>query len=447
MGAGSSTASENGGAGSKAEGRSCTTNFSVYLGALGVASGVGEETSDADLKEGKNSKNGVKKSSSKSRLTKQSSGSGRHSSRRGKSSRDLHRSGSSRDKSRSGKDRRRGSRSGRSGRDRDRKGGSSRSSSKRDLGGDSGAAGAEDDHEEVLARSVTQRKLGRRSSFGPASTFSHLNYREMHEAGPDAVDENDVSAMLNPSTADEKRPPLDRRISLPIQASTRHLAHGKVNVKTGSYAGLPEEWLDKLRQFGAPLEELETVQKDAYPGRVPRVLWNMKNYLDRNNGYAKEGVFRVSPSKEDADVIKERINKGQFNFERDRVDTHIMALLIKVFFKELPFPLLNAVSPDELVEHADTEDLAAQLIHGLPEPHLSTLLCLLDICVNTIKHEDTNRMTARSLGVVISPNLFKMPEDLPDPMMGIVYSKKVARFMMMAINARSNNKLNIVSLK
>ncbi|GLD96055.1 hypothetical protein PINS_up004733 [Pythium insidiosum] len=159
----------------------------------------------------------------------------------------------------------------------------------------------------------------------------------------------------------------------------------------------------------------------------------MRECLVINNGLTTEGIFRLAPDKDKCMVVKQSINDGTFV---DCADVHIMANLIKVWFRELPQSLFNAVPERHIYRACDLKDSDAVMssLDAFQPLHRDVILWLLDLMVDVVNHEAQNKMTARNMAIVISPNLFSITSD--NPMYALTMSQKVAEFTFVLLDAR-----------
>lgn len=199
------------------------------------------------------------------------------------------------------------------------------------------------------------------------------------------------------------------------------VAHVRYDPVTGAFEGLPPEWQSALDlNFGNPLLLYKAKTMDHYNHRIPAVLLEMQDYLKRErtrgdkklSGLAFEGIFRVAPSKVEAETVLNELNHGKYVFNAEQ-DPHCFSNCIKVWFRSLPAPLLPD-DPNTLlyskIENFQAGDEVWPHIQTLKEPNQSVLLWLLDLCVEVAALEEMNRMTPCSLGVVIAPNIYRSPD-------------------------------------
>ena len=74
--------------------------------------------------------------------------------------------------------------------------------------------------------------------------------------------------------------------------------------------------------------------------------------------------------------------------------------MLQLWFRELPTPILNSISPEVLRQLLDTnEQICVDLYGKLPEPNKSLMMWLMDLMVDVIDLASINKMSARNLGV------------------------------------------------
>ena len=137
--------------------------------------------------------------------------------------------------------------------------------------------------------------------------------------------------------------------------------------------------------------------------------------------------------------MKAIIDKGKFDGSvLNSDDVNVFANLIKVWFRDLPNPILNCVDPT-MIELAQTEDEVKKVVNNFPEPQKSIFMWLCDMCVDCAKFESKNKMGANNLAIVIGPNLFNT-DNFENPMKAMTFSGKVVQFFKLAIQNRQKER-------
>ncbi|XP_077116337.1 rho GTPase-activating protein 33 isoform X2 [Ranitomeya variabilis] len=147
---------------------------------------------------------------------------------------------------------------------------------------------------------------------------------------------------------------------------------------------------------------------------VPRVLVSCAQFIEKFG--VVDGIYRLSG-------VSSNIQKLRHEFDSERIpdlsrdtylqDVHCVSSLCKLYFRELPNPLLTY-----RLYHPFTEAMSAaaeeeklirvhDLIQQLPPPHYRTLEYLMRhlSCLST--HSDRTGMHARNLAIIWAPNLLR----------------------------------------
>jgi len=163
---------------------------------------------------------------------------------------------------------------------------------------------------------------------------------------------------------------------------------------------------------------------EDYNLKVPAVLVTMRNYLYDNGAISHEAIFRLPGDESEGLVIKDQLNRGTFCGCKD---IHCVANLIKVWYRELPQQVLNVIPIESLLKFEDEKDCVA-IFENMVQPNKSLLQWLLELIAEVAIHENSNKMSPKSLAIVLTPNLFSNPSDV-DPSEWLTLSQKVVNFV------------------
>lgn len=160
--------------------------------------------------------------------------------------------------------------------------------------------------------------------------------------------------------------------------------------------------------FGLSLSDL--FLRDASP--VPQVVYQCIQAVDLF-GLDHEGIYRVS-----GNTVQVQELKSQFEHNADKVefrnpeafnhDVNNAANLLKLFFRELPDPLMTSEHHAELIEAAKVQDDMVRrdsmhaVINALPDPNYATLRALILHLHRVVEHTEANRMAASTLAVIFA---------------------------------------------
>jgi hypothetical protein len=197
------------------------------------------------------------------------------------------------------------------------------------------------------------------------------------------------------------------------------------------FSGIPEGWADEAhRQFGIPIQNCPRTEVTGYSDRIPLVLVKLKARFVQLGGVEAEGVFRLAPDGQDVADAKLFINTGNSlkSLEKTK-DPHVVANLIKQFYRELKPKILNSLSKEDIIEVSALTSLdeVGSRLTKLGDPQKSAFFWLLDLLCEVAAHQEVNRMTPTNLAIVMSPNLYDAGPNM-DPFEELVLSQKVAAF-------------------
>lgn len=221
-----------------------------------------------------------------------------------------------------------------------------------------------------------------------------------------------------------------------IAGTFRHLTNVTYDEDRAAWNGLPEGWESKkeFEQFGVELRGLPLSTVEGYENKIPSVLVMMRRYLSRTREAIDQvGIFRLAPDKEECSTVKELINHGKFDSCND---VNIVATLIKVWFREFPRGLYNSIPDAKIAKISDMNvDQIAAEYEQFEEPNKSLILWLLDMMAEYVLNEAVNKMSARNMAIVMSPNLY-MIDDMANPMAAMTKMQKISEFTTKVLAAR-----------
>jgi Rho GTPase-activating protein 1 len=167
---------------------------------------------------------------------------------------------------------------------------------------------------------------------------------------------------------------------------------------------LAAEVVASKKQFGVPLESV-AMDED----HIPRVLSTCVHLLEKK-GLEVVGIFRRTPATATIKTWKEQFNQGHEVDLDSHGDPHLAAVLIKLFLRELPEPLLTFALYKPILELKNVpqgERISAvrAMVHRLPPINLAVLQYLITFLTKVAKHEEVNKMSSSNISIVIGPNL------------------------------------------
>ncbi|XP_014665344.1 PREDICTED: rho GTPase-activating protein 32-like, partial [Priapulus caudatus] len=130
-----------------------------------------------------------------------------------------------------------------------------------------------------------------------------------------------------------------------------------------------------------------------------------------------DGIYRLSG-------VSSNIQKLRHTFDEDRIpdmeddlilqDIHCVASLLKMYFRELPNPLLTYQLYDSFVRAVQDEDNRLMrifdVVQKLPPPHYRTLKYLIRHLAKVASHGSETGMHCKNIAIVWAPNLLRSKE-------------------------------------
>lgn len=114
-----------------------------------------------------------------------------------------------------------------------------------------------------------------------------------------------------------------------------------------------------------------------------------------------EGIFRINPENSQEEHVRNQLNRGNVP---DDIDVHCLAGLIKAWFRELPSGVLDGLSPEQVLQ-CNTEEESVELVKQLKPTETALLNWAVDLMADVVEHEESNKMNARNIAMVFSPNM------------------------------------------
>ncbi|XP_061894022.1 rho GTPase-activating protein 9 isoform X5 [Entelurus aequoreus] len=251
----------------------------------------------------------------------------------------------------------------------------------------------------------------------------------------------------------------DRRTSLPRSASNLENTEKK-RVKTRlkklilrrpPLQALQEKGLIKDQVFGCCLEMLCEREKST----VPRFVRLCTETVEKR-GLDTDGIYRVSGNLAVIQKLRFLVNHeravttdGRYMFPAELVqeeklnleeseweDIHVITGALKLFFRELPEPLVpygffsDMVETVKISEYSDKVDHLKTLVHNLPPPNHDTLQFICRHLKRVLEHSDANRMSTQNIGIVFGPTLMRPECDGGNMAVNLVYQNQAVELIL-----------------
>eukprot|EP01088_Endostelium_zonatum_P018039 TRINITY_DN5627_c0_g1_i1.p1 TRINITY_DN5627_c0_g1~~TRINITY_DN5627_c0_g1_i1.p1 ORF type:complete len:622 (+),score=158.17 TRINITY_DN5627_c0_g1_i1:40-1905(+) len=167
--------------------------------------------------------------------------------------------------------------------------------------------------------------------------------------------------------------------------------------------------------FAVPLGQVTYTSYTEY--EIPPVFLQAAQFLRDEHRLEIEGLFRISGGAEEVKQWKEQLDLGKDVTFNESTNPHSVSGLLKLFFRELPDPLLTfktynkfcaAATESKTDEERQTRFKA--LLKTLPLHNVLLLEELLKLLREVSSHADVNKMHNQNLGIVFGPTLMRPKE-------------------------------------
>ncbi|KAE9340651.1 hypothetical protein PF008_g11010 [Phytophthora fragariae] len=186
------------------------------------------------------------------------------------------------------------------------------------------------------------------------------------------------------------------------------------------------------QHFKLPFRQVPRVAVPGYDERIPAVLVMLQQHFVAKQGYLTPHIFRESPSKAERDQAMRDINCGAFRGAKH--DVRVLADLIKLWFRELPLPILHEVPAGEMERLASADNVELDVLSLLGDLEHSIVLWLADLLAFVAEYQPHNHMGVDQLAIVIAPNLVRLETE--NPMVAVALSKAAVDLFRGVLRAR-----------
>ncbi|ROL45581.1 Active breakpoint cluster region-related protein [Anabarilius grahami] len=149
---------------------------------------------------------------------------------------------------------------------------------------------------------------------------------------------------------------------------------------------------------------------------VPHIVRSCVEEVERR-GLNEEGIYRISGASSEIQALKHAFNTNyrEAVSKLRSVDVNAVSGTLKLYFRELPLPLIPSEQFKELSDALDIADpyLRADsmltLLQDLPDVNRNTLLFLLHHLRRVAEKKEENKMSLSNLATVFGPSLLRPP--------------------------------------
>ncbi|XP_034726277.1 rho GTPase-activating protein 15 isoform X4 [Etheostoma cragini] len=251
----------------------------------------------------------------------------------------------------------------------------------------------------------------------------------------------------------------DRRMSLPRSASNLENTERKrvktrlkkLILKRPPLQALQEKGLIKDQVFGCRLEMLCEREKST----VPRFVRLCTDAVEKR-GLDTDGIYRVSGNLAVIQKLRFLVDHeravttdGRYMFPAELVqeeklnldeieweDVHVITGALKLFFRELPEPLVpfgfftDIVETVKMSDYMDKVDRLKCLVLSMPPPNHDTLQFMCRHLKRVLDHSGDNRMTTQNIGIVFGPTLMRPERDNGNMAVNMLYQNQAVELIL-----------------
>lgn len=159
---------------------------------------------------------------------------------------------------------------------------------------------------------------------------------------------------------------------------------------------------------------MDYASSHSRPYQPPLLVQKCIEYLDRY-ALGVEGLYRTSAKRTAIQALANRAEQDEvaFHLSPDRDDAATVASLLKRYLRELPDPLLP-LSQENMARYIQSRNeeiqtgwpFLRQKIRSQPPVHQVTLQTILDHLTRVAENENSNKMPASNLALVLGPVIF-----------------------------------------
>ncbi|KAK3097842.1 hypothetical protein FSP39_013712 [Pinctada imbricata] len=196
----------------------------------------------------------------------------------------------------------------------------------------------------------------------------------------------------------------------------KYTCHKKcVTKSTISCKGAQKSQNPGSRVFGAPLQSL--VSESA---KIPLIVERLIEKIELQGMYTV-GVYRKSGAAAEVKELKQNIDNGSDDLSNPDIlayPIHVLTSLLKMFFRDLPEPLLTFECYDDFIRTSEIQDVKERVqsiyavIEKLPKPNHDVFERLIYHLARVAYHESVNKMSPNGLAIIFAPALLRTNKKL-----------------------------------
>ncbi|XP_075578834.1 LOW QUALITY PROTEIN: rho GTPase-activating protein 27 [Pelecanus crispus] len=196
---------------------------------------------------------------------------------------------------------------------------------------------------------------------------------------------------------------------------------------------LREKGYIKDQVFGCSLEALCERER----GTVPRFVLQCIQTVERR-GLDIDGLYRVSGNLATIQKLRYKVEHDEhLDLDDGRwEDIHVVTGALKLFFRELPEPLVPFGHFEQFIAAIKMQDPARRgwcvrdLVFSLPPAHHDTMKVLFRHLCRVIEYKEENRMSVQSIAIVFGPTLLRPAREEGNMAMHMVFQNQVVEHIL-----------------
>ncbi|XP_042643485.1 rho GTPase-activating protein 27 isoform X2 [Tyto alba] len=196
---------------------------------------------------------------------------------------------------------------------------------------------------------------------------------------------------------------------------------------------LRERGYIKDQVFGCFLQALCERER----GTVPRFVLQCIQTVERR-GLDIDGLYRVSGNLATIQKLRYKVEHDEhLDLDDGRwEDIHVVTGALKLFFRELPEPLVPFSHFDKFIAAIKMQDptrrgrCVRDLVFSLPPAHHDTMKILFRHLCRVIEYKEENRMSVQSIAIVFGPTLLRPASEEGNMAMHMVFQNQVVEHIL-----------------
>lgn len=196
---------------------------------------------------------------------------------------------------------------------------------------------------------------------------------------------------------------------------------------------LRERGYIKDQVFGCSLQVLCERER----GTVPRFVQQCIQTVERR-GLDIDGLYRVSGNLATIQKLRYKVDHDEhLDLDDGRwEDIHVITGALKLFFRELPEPLVPFNHFDKFIAAIKMQEPARRgrcirdLVYSLPPANHDTMMFLFRHLCRVIEYKEENRMSVQSVAIVFGPTLLRPASEEGNMAMHMVFQNQVVEHIL-----------------